>query len=169
MAYSQQVHHLSLLFVSVDCPAGYKINGNVCEACPQGTYQEQPYQTQCNSCTPGQSTRHNTSTSASDCESEQTHTLALFGFLVHDTGFHASLTRHSSRPSFLGLRLCFLKVDLILTNGSVMCGDNKKTLRMAGRIYSRSHAENTESQPISHLGTICFYPYQRRLASVTSL
>ncbi|XP_070186674.1 uncharacterized protein [Littorina saxatilis] len=52
----------------LDCAAGYKIQGTVCEACPQGSYQEQPYQPDCMDCPSLQSTRQNTSTSASDCE-----------------------------------------------------------------------------------------------------
>ena len=91
MAYSQQEYRLSLFIVSVNCPKGYKTNGNMCEACPQGTYQDRPYQTECINCPPGQITRLNTSTSASDCKSEQPHTLISFGFLVLDTGFSVSL------------------------------------------------------------------------------
>ncbi|XP_076460199.1 uncharacterized protein LOC143293161 [Babylonia areolata] len=52
----------------LDCPAGHRINGNVCEKCPQGTFQDQPYQHECVKCPPLHSTRFNTSTSETQCE-----------------------------------------------------------------------------------------------------
>jgi hypothetical protein len=52
------------------CPAGRKINSTEdgCEDCPVGTYQDQPYQSQCIDCPPNTSTRNTASTNISQCE-----------------------------------------------------------------------------------------------------
>lgn len=53
----------------LDCKAGTRINGLVCDTCPQGTYQEENYKTFCSQCPGGNSTRYNGTANATQCES----------------------------------------------------------------------------------------------------
>ncbi|KAL3877077.1 hypothetical protein ACJMK2_034832 [Sinanodonta woodiana] len=50
------------------CPLGYYINQiNQCTLCPEGTYQDQPFQSSCTPCTFGQTTNSSGSFSIMDC------------------------------------------------------------------------------------------------------
>ncbi|XP_052814812.1 uncharacterized protein LOC128241762 isoform X2 [Mya arenaria] len=50
------------------CAPGYKINGPNCEECPQGTYQNQSYQSFCYPCGTNLNTEGPASDSANDCQ-----------------------------------------------------------------------------------------------------
>ncbi|XP_025115185.1 proprotein convertase subtilisin/kexin type 5-like [Pomacea canaliculata] len=59
-----------MLCTVLNCTEGTRINyaKRVCEDCPLGTYQDEPYQTTCKNCSAGMSTRNNGTRLASDCE-----------------------------------------------------------------------------------------------------
>ncbi|KAK3091097.1 hypothetical protein FSP39_017083 [Pinctada imbricata] len=51
----------------LDCPVGSKINGMICELCPQGSYQPNPLQTFCIPCDPKRSTAGVGSVNETEC------------------------------------------------------------------------------------------------------
>ncbi|KAK7507523.1 hypothetical protein BaRGS_00001458, partial [Batillaria attramentaria] len=52
----------------LDCRPGTYIKGDVCETCPQGTYQDKSHWKSCETCPTNTSTRLTGSTDANDCE-----------------------------------------------------------------------------------------------------
>ncbi|XP_067672504.1 uncharacterized protein [Haliotis asinina] len=91
------------------CQAGYKIQGNGCEACPVGYFQPEPYKTSCIKCPASTSTRQNATVNAIQCEA------------YCQSGFEKDMTTGQCKPCQRG----FFKANSDgVFNKCVMCASN---------------------------------------------